>query len=283
MTKHEAIDVFDYLDVRAFLRDTYEARKRRGPAFSYRAFSRRAGLASPNHLKRVIDGERSLTDAMAVRYAKALGLTGEAASYFCELAAFARAATSAQKNEVYRKLAAFRGYQRVHRLDGAHAAYHANWYVPTIRELANLPDFRPDPAWIAARLLPSITRAEAAEALATLFDLGMLVREPDGAVRPGDQVVSTGPETRGLHIGNYHRAMLERAAASIDVVPAPRRDISSLTFCTDEEGLRALKQRIQRFRQELVALLPEHEAQGDRVVQLNMQLFPLTHGTSEES
>ena len=50
--------VFRYLDARAFLGDYYKAKKAERRAFSFRAFSRRAGLKSPNHLKRVIDGDR---------------------------------------------------------------------------------------------------------------------------------------------------------------------------------------------------------------------------------
>ena len=71
------IDVFEYLDYRAFLRDLYLERKERGRGFSYRAFSRRAGLKSPNYLKMVIDGIRNITPAMAERFARALGLDGD--------------------------------------------------------------------------------------------------------------------------------------------------------------------------------------------------------------
>ena len=68
------IDVFAYLDYRAFLRDYYLWGKERG-RLSFRAFSRRAGLRSPNYLKLVMDGDRGITDAMATRFAAALGLT----------------------------------------------------------------------------------------------------------------------------------------------------------------------------------------------------------------
>ncbi|MFN7145223.1 MAG: TIGR02147 family protein [Myxococcota bacterium] len=277
----ENVVVFEYLDVRAFLRDTYTARNAAGKPFSYRAFSMKAGLRSPNHLKRVIDGERDLTPEMAVRYATALGLDGPAAAYFCDLAAFGRAKTSAEKNAIYQRLGAFREYRRAQRLEMAHADAHANWYVPAIRELALRPDFRPDPEWIAARLLPPIRRQEAEQALETLFELGLLVRHPDGHVEQGTPVWTTGPETRGLHIGNYHRAMMTRAAASIDLIPARERDISSITFCVGPGRLADIKDRIQKFRKEIIALAADETA-GDQVLQLNFQLFPLsTSGVTE--
>lgn len=267
-------DVFGYLDYRAFLRDTYTVRKAEGRGFSYRAFSRRAGLRSPNHLKRVIDGERSLSPEMATRYASALGLQGEQATGFLDLVAFGEARTDAERNAAYERLQSRRRYRKAQRLDVAHAAYHGHWYVPAIRELVGADGFEPDPTSIARRLLPPITAAEAARALDTLLELGLVEHTEDGGLRQTDKVVTTGAETRGLHVRNYHRAMLERAAAAMEVVPAPQRDISSLTFTADDDTLDEIKGRIQAFRRELIALVSERT--GERVVQLNLQLFPLS-------
>lgn len=51
-------DVFEYLDYRAFLRDYYAERKQ-SRGLSFRSFSKRAGLGSPNYLKLVMEGARS--------------------------------------------------------------------------------------------------------------------------------------------------------------------------------------------------------------------------------
>ena len=75
MADTDRIDVFDYLDYRAFLRDFYADMKRTGRGFAFRSFSRRARLVSPNHLKRVMDGDRNLTHEMAERFAVACGLS----------------------------------------------------------------------------------------------------------------------------------------------------------------------------------------------------------------
>ncbi len=273
--------MFDYLDYRALLADYYTLKKSEGRGFSYRAFSRRAGLRSPNHLKRVVDGERNLTPEMATRYAAAMGLDGEPAAYFCDLVAFNQAKTGRERNAAYQRLTGFRGYRKAQKLDLETAAYHATWYLPAIREMAVRSDFRDDPAWIAKRLRPSITTAEAKKALDTLFYLGLLSRDDEGRVVQAEPVATTGPQTEGMHIGNYHREMLGRAAEAIDVIPAAERDISSLTMCVGEDGLRRLKERIRRFRQELIALATEEE-EGEQVVQLGIQLFPLTTRRRDE-
>jgi uncharacterized protein (TIGR02147 family) len=269
------IDVYRYVDYRAWLRDFYADRKEHGRGFSYRSFSRRAGLSSPNHLKRVIEGERNLSPEMAQRFADACGLEGKEALYFCELVAFNQARTTEERRARYEALSSYRGFQRAQKLDLAHAAYHSQWYVPAIRELAASAGFRDDPDWIAARMLPKITREQAEHALSLLVELGMLVRSDGDQLVQSEAVVSTGPETSGVHIVNYHRTMMQRAIESIDLVPRAERDISALTLCVGEAELARIKQRIQEFRRELVGI-ERAGNRGEIVVQLNVQLYPLT-------
>lgn len=275
------IDVFDYLDYRAYLRDYYEAKKGERRGFSYRAFSKQAQLRSPNHLKRVTDGERNLTPTMAARYGEVLGLGGDAARYFADLVAFNQAKSSPERDAAYQRLTGFRGYRKAHKLDLAHAAYYSTWYLPAIREMVARPDFREDATWIAQRLVPSIPAADASRALEILLELGLLVRDDGGKLSQGEAVLTTGAETRGHHIRTYHAAMMERAAASMDLVPAAQRDLSSLTMCVGEDGLRKIKERIKRFRQELIALATE-EDEPDQVIHLNMHLFPLSSRRADE-
>ena len=280
MARSADIDVFAYLDYRAFLRDFYHHKKEHGRGFSYRSFSRRAGLRSPNYLKLVMDGQRNLSAPMAERFAEACGLKGDEVGFFVQLVAFNQAGTASERNAAYAQLTGFRRYRKAHELDLAHAAYHSTWYLPAIRELAAREDFEPDPAWIAKMLVPSIAKAEAKQALEILLELGLLEEDEDGRVRQSDALITTGPETRGLHIGNYHRTMLARAADAIDLVPAAERDISSLTLCMSEACLRELKERIQRFRRELLELSAA-EDDPRQVVQIGFQLFPLSRAEAD--
>lgn len=275
MSNPELPDVYEYLDYRAYLRDFYAAKKKEARAFSYRAFARRAGVAAPNYLKLVMEGERNLSAKVAERFAKACSLDAEASRYFVHLVAFNQASTAAERGEQYGKLTSFQRYRQAQKLDIAHAAYYSEWYIPAIRELAASSAFREDCDWLANQMLPQITPLQAQRALETLLALGLLVRDEAGQLRQSEALLSTGPETRGLHIGAFHRAMTQRALESIDLVPPEERDISSLTLCVRREGLATLKKRVQRFRRELLELSAA-EADPEQVVQINFQLFPLT-------
>jgi uncharacterized protein (TIGR02147 family) len=269
------VNVFEYLDYREFLRAFYQAKKATEYGFSYRAFSRRAGLRSTNYLKLVMDGERNLTPEMANQFARGCGLEQQAADYFCELVAFNQTQNTAERNRCYERLSRFKQYRTIHRLDAAQAAYHSTWYIPAIRELVARSDFSEDPKWIARTLQPRITAEEAERALGTLSSLGLLTRDEAGRLRQSQPLVTTGAGPLGHHVVNYHRAMLERAAEALDSVPRDEREISSVTLCVSQDVMLDLKERIREFRRELLQVA-ELGGAPERVVQINFQLFPLS-------
>jgi uncharacterized protein (TIGR02147 family) len=268
-------DVFAFRDYRAFLRAYYAHNKQDEYGFSLRAFSKRAGLRSSNYLKLVMDGDRNLTAAVAPRFATACGLKGQAADYFCDLVAFNQAKGADERARGYARLQRFRRYREVHRLDKAQEAYHSQWYIPAIRELCARPDFREDPKWIGRTLLPNVAPADVRAALETLLELELLARDEDGKLRQTETLVQTPDGPLGHHVVSFHRTMMERAADALDVVPRDQREIASLTLCLSDAQLGELKQRLERFREELLHVF-QSDADARRVVQVNVQMFPLT-------
>jgi uncharacterized protein (TIGR02147 family) len=270
-----APDVFRFHDYRAFLRAFYALNKRAEYGFSLRAFSKRAQLRSSNYLKLVMDGQRNLTQDMAPRFAEACCLRGQAAEYFCALVAFNQAERPKDRDRAYARLSRFKRYRAVHRLDREQEAYHSHWYIPAIRELVARADFRDDPRWIAQRLLPAISAREAEQALNILVTLGMLARDEAGRLQQVDALVQTPEGPLGHHIQRYHRSMMEHAIEAIHRVPARDREIESITLCLSQARMQDLKARLESFCEEV---LQEYQADSEsvRVVQLNLQMFPLT-------
>jgi uncharacterized protein (TIGR02147 family) len=219
---------------------------------------------------------------MAARFAKACGLVEESASFFESLVAFNQAKSVREREDCFARLAGFRRYRSVRRLELKHADYHSTWYLPAIRELAAREDFQPDPAWIARTLAPSVTAQQAREALDTLVELGLLAVDDDGQLRQAEPLVSTGPELHKVYVARYHRMMMQRAAASIALFPSEERDVSSLTLCLGRDGIERIKQRLRSFRRELLEL-SELEADPEQVVQINFQAFPLSLRRDQES
>jgi uncharacterized protein (TIGR02147 family) len=270
-----AVDVFQYRDYRAFLREYYERNKRRKGGYSLRAFSRTTGLRSPNYLKLVMDGDRNLTPPMALRFAEGCGLSGEAIEYFCELVAYNQAELAKQRELHYERLKRFSRFRKVHKLEAAQSAYHSEWHIPAIRELVARADFREDPAWIAKTLMPPISLAQAKRGLAILLELGLLVRDGAGRLVQPQELVETPEGPLGHHVVEFHRAMMAHAAEALDRVPREEREIASLTLCVSAAQFARLKAELAALRN---LLLQRYQADADaeRVVQVNFQLFPLS-------
>jgi uncharacterized protein (TIGR02147 family) len=276
------VSVFEYLDYREFLRAAYENLKERQRGFSYRWFSRRAGMASPNFLKLVIDGKRNLGADSAERFARALGLTDQETGFFRELVGFNQAPTAAEKNRHFDRIGEYRHHREVRALERRAFEYLSRWYYPAVRELVTCRGFREDPEWIARRLTPPISPTEARRALDLLLELGLIERAEDGGLRQADPLLSTGPEVRSLAVGNFHRQMMERASAAIDLVSPERRDISGVTVSLSPEAFQMFKEKIIALRAELLELSAE-EKRPTRVVQFNFQAFPLASTEEEDS
>lgn len=270
----DQVDVFQYLDYRAFLH-AYYLTKKEGGSFSHRAFSRRAGLRSPNYLKLVIDGERNLSPEMAERFASACRLKGDAASYFVKLVAFCQARSVDERNGCYQALRAYAPFRKAHALTLAQDRYHSRWYYPAIRELIAAPQFKEDPNWLAAQLIPPTTPAEASEAITTLLELGLAIRDEDGKLRQTARTVCSTAETQTLNLANYHRSMIDRARSSIEQLGPHERSVSSVTLCVGPGWFERYREAIDHFRRDLLEM-EASEPEPRQVVQINLQLFPLT-------
>ena len=267
--------MYAFADYRRYLAAYYEYAKAEQYGFSFRVFSRRAGIRSSNYLRLVIDGERNLTREMAGRFAEACELAGGAREFFCELVEYCQSKTAQERSRMYERLARHRPFREARRLESAQAEYHSQWYLPAIRELARRADFCSDPKWIARQLQPAISAAQAKRALELLCKLGLLAQGADGRLTQTSEIITTGPGPLGHHIYNYHHMMLDRAAAALDGLPREERDVSCLTLCVSQAKLAELKERIRSFRQELLRTA-ELDDSPERVVQINFQVFPLS-------
>src|SRR5262245_38693845 len=206
-------------DFRAYLRAMIEYLKATRPQFSYRYFSRLAGFSSPNFLKLVSEGKRNLSPQSIAKFARGLGLDQREQETFETLVLLGQAETDAERNRYYARLRRRAGGgSAAARLEDAQFKVYSLWYALPIREMLLLPDFREDPVWIGRRLRPQVRPSEVKTALLLLEQVGLVVRDENGRLRSQNTKISTGPRVRSLAVRNYHRAMLEVAAGTLDGV-----------------------------------------------------------------
>lgn len=276
MRKPSRINIFEYTDYRKFLRDWYQASKIAGSPFSYRAFSQRAGLKSINFLKFVMDGIRNLTAESTAKFALGLKLNKQETEFFKNLVLYSQARTHEEKNRHYQDLLHSRKYSQLQPIERDQFEYYATWYHPVIRELVVSRDFDGNYEWIAQHLFPAISTSQAEKSVKLLEKLGFIERLKNGRWKQANTLVSTGAELKSHIVHNYHKIVLDLTKQVIDEIPMDRRDVSTMTLGVPRSQIPELKKLIQKFRQEVLKAVSS-EAPTEEVLQLNIQMFPLTN------
>lgn len=268
-------NIFEYHDSRLFLKDLLNHWREIDKKFSLRYFARVAGFKTHSFLKEVIEGRSRLSDESIEKFAKAFHFSTLETNFFRSLVHLNQAESSEKKQAHAREIIQFQAYRKVHPLREAQLRYLTKWYYVVIRELVLIPDFKEDYDWIAAKTLPAIEPREAKEAVEELIQLGLLMRDSNNQLRQTNQFVGTADEVFSTLVAEFHRQAMKRAADAIDLVAREHRDISSVTFRVSQDTAQKLKEKIQKFRLELM----EEAARNlnpDGIYQLNLQLFPVT-------
>jgi len=268
-------DIYRYLDFRIYLQAWFEARKAVEPSFSRRSFARLAGKSSPGLLTEIING-RQVTERMVASLVAALGLNKAEADFFHALVQLDQATSSSERNHAWDRITSSRGFQKTRPAEGAAVRYFSDWWIRVVKELAHRSDFRADPRWIASRLRPPITEAQARTALDVLEQLGLLRAGHDGALRSTEAVVKTPPEVAGLAVANYHRSMLERALDGLDGTPPEQRHYLAATVSVPRSLTPQLKAELDAFHERMLELCGSCEDAAEEVLQMELLLFPLT-------
>jgi uncharacterized protein (TIGR02147 family) len=258
------------------LDDWFRSKKQNNSRFSYRVFARRAGQRSPSLLHHVIDGKRNLTGPTTDAFCRAMDLNREQADFFTFLVQLDQARNTEERNRAWERISATRRFRAARQVEGEGFRYLSHWYYPAIRELAHRPDFKADPAWIAATLQPAITVPQARKALEALISMGLLIQDEDGDVVPSEASVVTPHEVAALAAFNYHQGMLARAVEALEVVAGDERHYGAVTAAVPMSLIPRLKREIAAFQEKILDLCDAETDDAEAVYQMNLQLFPLS-------
>lgn len=269
-------EIFMYTDYRKYLNDKYFQLKKTQPVFSYRYFSKKAGFASPNFLKLVIERKRNLSQESIHKFAEALKLPSKERLFFEILVQYDQASTPQLRQHYYQQLLNFPEYRKVHHLEKEQYEFLSQWYYAAIVELVGLPDFSEDPDWISKRLRKRVSPGEAKEAIATLLKIKLLERNAEGKLAPSHQALTTGEEAQSLAAFSFHEQILESAKEALSQQMAEEREFAAITMAINETQLKKLKQMVRDFRKMVLNYLAQKEGDPTAVYQFSAQIFSVT-------
>jgi uncharacterized protein (TIGR02147 family) len=276
-------EIFEYLDYREFLRDYFNAKKEKYPAFSYQYLANRAGFKSKSFFHDVLNRKKNLSRDSVFALRDVLGLNDKSFSYFELLVAFNQAVDHKQKDHFFHQLIGYNSRNQARLFTRAQYDVCSHWYHMTIREIAAAVDFKEDYDRLGKLLQPAISARKARQSVRLLCKLGLLRKTGrNGRYEQTDRLVTTGDEVHSLAVHNFHLQNMALAAESIDTAPRNQRDISSVVLGLSPQGFETVKGEIQKFRKKLLEIA-EREKGVCKVYHANFQIFPTTRELSDEN
>lgn len=278
------IDALAFDSVSSYLQSVFARAKRGIPRYSYRKLADDLGFGSTNIVHLFIRGKRPISEKAVEKIATALTLDSKQRDYLLALVAVRKNTSPEAREQALDQLIDLKQKYAPSPIDRRHIEYASKWFHPVIREMVALPEFQSDPKWIASHIQPKISTSQARASLDLLVKIGFLETDPEtGEYYQVDAQVATGPKMKQLYAASYHKESIPLAIDALVTTPGRERSVTSLTLSVSEEQFRRIKDKIAEFQAEIFTIENEREAgPPDRIVQLNMQLFPASKYTREK-
>ena len=270
------IKVSDYLDYKKYFSDLYACMKENNTKYTYLRFAEDLGFNATTAAHQIVRGHRPLSAKNAERVVKALKLTGKEKKYFMSLIDFNNAKSVKSREERFETLVSLKQQTLKEPEEKENLQFYAEWQHPVIREMLGVQEYAANPESIAQDMIPHIDKDKVQESIALLESLGVIAKDPKTAkYELTNRRFATGPRVKGMAVASYHRQMINLAMDSLATTKGKERDISAITVSVDAAGFQKLKAMIHAFQLEILAEAEKTE-NPDSVVQLNLQLFPLS-------
>lgn len=268
------LSIYQYTDYRKFLHD-YCADLLAGDAALTRAeISRQIGIKSPGHFSLILQGKANVSLLLAGKIGRFCRMRGQQQAYFLALVAFNQAKTHNERERAFEKVISFPN-SCAYKVGVHQYRYFERWYHSVIRALCDFCEVTDNYSEIAHMVVPKIRADQVASSLRLLEELEMIALDRKGCYRPTQKSIDTGTGIFPVSLTSFALDMIDRAKESVDRFDKEERMLSWNTIGVNEEGFREIIEELRAFRLKVGAIAQKHQA--DRIYQINIQAFPLSH------
>jgi uncharacterized protein (TIGR02147 family) len=273
------MDIYQYEDFRKFLEDCLEEKRKSHPRadgkYTHRRLAAEAGFTNPGYFNDVVKGRRTLSGPALEKLAGVFGLKPSETEYFRLLAAYGQEKDPVERQELYRQMLFRRNRSSFVRLNPVNSKYYQDYHYPLVRSAIQVLDFRGDYEALARFIRPAVPVATLKKCVRDLCEWGLLSQDKDGRYLPAHKNQEPAPSMGDL-VKRLNREWVVQAADALFAFPKEERYIYSALLTVGAETFREIQQRIDKFREEIIALA-KREEKPDRVMQFNIQHFPRSH------
>ncbi len=272
-----------YTDFRQYLRDVYEYRRKTEStgfrAYSYSAFSAAADIKSPNYLKLIIEGRRNLSDDMISRFARALRFQKVEADEFRALVHYGQETEPIQRNQYLKELADLRARRSFAKGEISQQAFNKvpgwmGWVLFAMVEQHGV-SFDPSELYrlIRAKTSPEDIRSE----LQKLVASGGLKKE-EGQIKKGRDLIESPQDLPVEVIRKLQAELIYLGIESLFRDSPKEREFGAMTIAMTQAEFEQVRFELRQLRKRLQKdlMMKRETTKGERVYQMNVQLFPVT-------
>ena len=269
-----------YLDYRVYLKDLYAWKQSVQHGFSQRQLAKE-GEFGLGLFTKIVQGERDLSAKVMVKLTKVFEIPELESDDLDLLVLYNQAKTSQEKLERLKDLMEFRAIHcSTTTLENRHYQFYTEWYHSAIREILSSTNFCGSFADLGELLIPPIGARKAKASIKLLTELNLIKEfsSVDGAYtwKVNHQLITSDNEIAKTSVLKFNSDMILKAKEALHQFTALERNISTVTLSLNEDHLPILIEKARKFRQEIMQLA-KSDQNSNKVFQLNMQIFPLSH------
>ncbi|MFN8791392.1 MAG: TIGR02147 family protein [Bdellovibrionales bacterium] len=283
-------DLNSYMDYRKYLADFYaykrEITKKDLRPYSYQMFSAAANIKSPQYLRLIIDGKRNLSGDMVGKFAKALSLNKEQSDQLKMLVQFTQATDPAERNRYLKELMEMRVSQKIKsgEIDSKTFEKIPGWVTWILYSMVDQKGVNFDPQQLKQLLGEKATLEEITESLEKLLESGELKKdELTGEIKKARPLMENADNIPVALVRKLQAELLYLGMESLFQDDPMEREFGTVTLSLTEKEFEEIKFKLRQMRKQLTKdnSIARAQAPGERIYQLNIQLFPVTKAAQD--
>lgn len=275
----------EYADFRLYLRAVYEYRRQTEGTglrpYSYSTFSAAADIKSPNYLKLIIEGRRNLSEDMMGRFARALRLNRDETLEFKALVRYGQSMDPSERNQRLKELADLRAQREFDSGDVDPKAWDKvpGWIGWVLYAMADQAGVEFDPEKLQRLFRAKAGVDDIRDSIRKLVESGEFEQDATtGKVRKARQSMETPQDLPVALIRKLQAELIYLGIESLFRDSPKEREFGAITLALTQEEFEHVRLEVRQLRKRLHRDIgvKREAVKGDRVYQLNIQLFPVT-------
>lgn len=278
-------ELSQYMDYRKFLADFYafkrDQTKKDIRPYNYQMFSAAANIKSPQYLRLIIEGKRNLSIDMVAKFAKALNLQKEQTEELKKLVNYTQATDPSERNRYLKELMEKRVHQQIKsgEIDSKAWEKVPGWVAWILYSMVDQKNVNFDISQLKQLIGEKATIDEIQDALKKLLEAGELVRDSEsGTIKKARPLMENADNIPVALVKKLQAELLYLGMESLFQDDPTEREFGTVTLSLTENEFEEIKFKLRQMRKQLTKdnSIARSQGAGDRIYQLNIQLFPVT-------